>query len=152
MIPPEDYAIGAYDSLNDRILIASPIRDAENPSSESSCPSQGIRSRIIAEAGEDFSLLQIAGIAKPGDDSITASVAEKTDKIINQLGYSGVLNSTDEMIEAAVNASGTLGMLAANNSKSLNGSKDSQQPRVNNSYSNDVNSSFGGRQGHPAGR
>ena len=84
LIHHEDYAIGgAYDSLNDRILIASPIRDEEDPSSESSCPSEEIRSRIIAEAGEDFSLLQIAGIAKPGEDSITASVAEKTDKIIN---------------------------------------------------------------------
>ena len=83
LIAHDDYAMGAYDSLNDRILIASPIRDDENPSSESSCPSEEIRSHIIAEAGEDFSLLQIAGIVKPGDDSITASVAEKTDRIIN---------------------------------------------------------------------
>ena len=61
-----------------------------------------------------------------------------------------MLNTSEEMIEAAVNASGTLGLLAAH-TKSLNGSKDSQQPRVNNSYSNDVNSSFGGRKGHQIG-
>ena len=62
-----------------------------------------------------------------------------------------MLNTSEEMIEAAVNASGTLGILAANNSRSLNGSKDSQQPRVDNSYSNDVNSSFGGMKGHHVG-
>ena len=85
VIGRDDYAQGggAFDSLNDRILIASPIRDEMDHSSESSCPSGEVRSRIIADAGEDFSLLQIAGIARPGDDSITASVAEKTDRIIN---------------------------------------------------------------------
>ena len=87
-----------------------------------------MRSHIIGEAGEDFSLLQIAGLQRHADDSITDTLAEKTDKIINQLGYSGVLNSSEEMIEAAVNASGTLGLIAANKSKSLNNSnsKDSQ--------------------------
>jgi len=39
------------------------------------------------------------------EDSFNASVAEKTDRIIN---YSAVLNTSEEMIEAAVNQSSTL--------------------------------------------
>lgn len=56
------------------------------------------------------------------------------------------MNSSEEMIEAAVNVSGTLGLIEANKSKSLNNSnsKDSQLPKMSNSYLNDVNSSFGG--------
>lgn len=39
------------------------------------------------------------------EDSFNASVAEKTDRIIN---YSAVLNTSEELIEAAVNQSSTL--------------------------------------------
>lgn len=39
------------------------------------------------------------------EESFNASVAEKTDRIIN---YSAVLNTSEEMIEAAVNQSSTL--------------------------------------------
>ena len=61
-IVPEENPIRTFDSLNDRILISSPIKDNEMESNNSSVYSDGIRSHIIGDAGEDFSLLQIAGL------------------------------------------------------------------------------------------
>ena len=53
----EEQPVGTYDSLNDRMLISSPIKDNEMESNNSSVYSDGIRSHIIGDAGEDFSLL-----------------------------------------------------------------------------------------------
>ena len=75
--------------------------------------SDEIRSHIVAEAGEDFSLQGILeeNNKRTGDDSLMGSVAERTDNIINDSG--GALNTSDELIENTVNVSGTLGPMNA---------------------------------------
>ena len=61
---------------------------------------------------------------------MNASVAERTDRIIN---YSGALNSSEEAIEAAVNASGN-SLIVNNVSRSHSQRKGDHADEVSNSY------------------
>lgn len=63
---------------------------------------------MIVEAGEDISLQNIIEEQprKAVDESMMGSVALRTDNIIND---SGVLNTSEELIDHMVNVSGTLG-------------------------------------------